>query len=269
MEKVEPPRAPVGWLRLLALTGCLFVGLVLLHIAVVPPDLKWLLWGKWVLAALFVIPIGLLTLLELSPLFFRRKCASCGKVVYEHIACGDPCPHCDRPFDDVTNLMPQDGSLLLREHVSDRRPVATILGLPLALAIRDGVNEIRFVGRDDGDAPEAPRDLRSWRIWFHQKSAVYEVVPPPPLVGMDIFRLLKEFYRRAQKEAATGPTCFDIVIDDYAETVELVIEESAEEDVAKIVFTSEAPRPWAGGDLFLKDYFESRCPETERSASNC
>lgn len=271
MEKVQSPRAPVSRLRLLSLAACLLLGFGLLHIAVVPPDLKWLHWGKWALAALFVIPIGLLTLLELSPLFFRRKCASCGTVVYEHIPRGDPCPHCDRPFDDVTNLMPQDGNLLLREYLSDRRFGVTMLGLYLALAIRDGVNEVRFIGRHEGDDPEGPWDdcLRSWGIWFHLRNAAYEVVPPPPLMGTYAFRLLKEIHRYAQWETASAPACFRIVIDDYTEAVELTIDESAEEDVAKIVFPSETPRPWAGGDRFLKDYFESRCAETERSASNC
>ena len=168
--------------------------------------------------------------------------------------------------------MPQEGALLIREYLSDSRPTARLIGMILAMAIRDGVNEIRFVGRDEDDDPDAPSDDpdHSWRIWLHQKGEAYEMVPPPPHVGTDVFRLFKEIHRRVQKETADGPACFRIAIDDYSEPVDLVLEESDEEQVATIVFTSETLQPWPKGERFLNDYFESRCPgETMCADEDC
>ena len=55
MEKVKPPRPPINWLKLLFAAVWPLLGLVLLHLTVVPPDFEWLLWGKWVLGAIFVL----------------------------------------------------------------------------------------------------------------------------------------------------------------------------------------------------------------------
>ena len=46
-----------------------------------------------------------------------------------------------------------------------------------------------------------------------------------------------------------------IAIDDYLESVELVIEESAEEEVAKIVFTSESLEPREKANQYLEEIF--------------
>jgi hypothetical protein len=132
-----------------------------------------------------------------------------------------------------------------------------LVGMILTLAIRDAVSEVRFEGRDEDDESLDPWDAshRRWRIWLSLKGEVYETVPPPRHVGTNIFLLLKEIRRRSEKSAPDGPARFQIAIDDYSESVELMIEESAEEEVAKIVFTSESLEPWAKANQYLEEVF--------------
>jgi hypothetical protein len=258
MGKVNTSRALVSCLMLIGVGACLLFGAGFIYGITIPL--------RRLLLFLLALPIGLVFLVESCRFFSRPKCASCGVVVYHQVPDCDPCPRCDRTFGHVANLMPQQRELPLREYLSDSRPMANSVGLVLALAIRDGVNEIRFVGRDEDSDPEAPWDdhHRSCSIWYHSKGEAYEVVPPPRHVGTGIFLVLKEICRRVPKETADGPACFRIAIDDYSEAVELTIEESEEQGVAKIVFTSESHEPWEQASRYLKEFFERRNEDTHK-----
>lgn len=250
MRKTEPTRALVNRTRLMVAGIFLLAGLLLICVAEGPSVLKW---G---LLVLLLLPTSAIVLLTVLPVFFRQKCASCGVFSYDRLSCFDQCPHCGGLFGEVDGLMPRDGVFHLDRYLDDGRSAVKLIGMILTMAIRDGVKEVRLVGHCEEDDPECPWDAshRLWRIWLTLKGKAHEMVPPPRHVGTSVFLLLKEVYRRTKRED-TGPARFHIAMDDYSESVELILAESEEEELAKIVFTSEAIQPWEGARRHLEEVF--------------
>ncbi len=252
MGEVNTSRSPVSYPTLIGSTVCLFLGLLFIYWAETP------FLPKWLLLFLLAVPTGLVLLYQGCLFFSGRKCASCGFHSYDRLCDFDPCPHCEGLFGNVASLLPQETILHLREYLAETRDGAKIIGMILAMAIRDGANEFRLEGREEEGESEYPDEEpgRSWRVWLTVKGKSYEIVPPPRHLGAEAYRLLREIHRQTTIDAASGPACFQIAIDDYSESVELMVEESEEEELAKILFTSESLEPWPGMQPYLTEIFE-------------
>ena len=200
----------------------------------------------------------------LSLRFGGRTCMLCDFRTGESLSDFASCPRCNGMFGDVATLLPKGAVLDLGKYLSDARAAARLLGAYLAIAIFDGATEFRLAGRlepsDDGE--DAPG--HSWHISLTAKGQAYELVTPPPLVGQEIDRLLREIHQRTAADAMPGPVPLRIAIADYSGDVELAVVESPWERDVTIIFTAETVGPWMGMKPYLQEFAQQSIDAVSR-----
>lgn len=171
-----------------------------------------------------------------------QKCPSCGELPGERGWNFTPCPHCSSMLGDVAGTLLQGNVLPLRQYLLHPAPVVKLIGMILAMAIRDGVDEIRFVGRKEFGPSECPWDTarRSWQVFMILKEHAYEMVPPPELLGAQVFLYFKEVCRMSTIDANRQGR-LQISIESLSQSAELAIEELEDAQVARISFVDRHP----------------------------
>ncbi len=250
-----------------------------------PPNTTWaaINWQSWVLTGIWLVagtlallafdsaalrerlPLILLTLagcvvvacLVLSRLCTPR-CASCGSSPAELSWDPGDCPHCHHSYCETVDLLVGKHVLSLPDGLANRTiPLVKLFSTILTLALRDCANQVRLVGRKVNDPAEYPwaTPRGAWRIWISVKGTDYEMVPPPRHLGAGLFDMLRETYRKVEKETPNGPARLPITLDDWSENLQLVIEESDTEQIATFLFTTESREPVTGADTHLRELY--------------
>lgn len=249
-----------------------------------PRDTTWaaINWHSWVLTGIWTA-VGILTLLAFNSSALRDRlplillmlvgcvalaclvlsrictprCASCGSSPAELSWEPGDCPRCHQSYYETVDLLAGKRALSLSDGLADRQPLVKLLSMILTLALRDCGNQVRLVGRKVNDAAEYPwaTPCWSWSFWIRVKGTDYEMAPPPRHPAAALFDMLRETYRKAEKQTPNGPARLPITLDDWSEDLQLVIEESDKEQVATILFSSESREPVSGADTHLRELF--------------
>jgi Zn finger protein HypA/HybF involved in hydrogenase expression len=190
--------------------------------------------------------------------FCTPRCASCGSSPAELAWEPGDCPRCHQSYCETVDLLAGAPVLSLPDGLADQSiPLVKLFSMILTLALRDCANQVRLVGRKVNDPAEYPwaTTCWSWTIWISVKGTDYEMVPPPRHLGAGLFDMLRETYRKVEKETPNGPARLPITLDDWSEVLQLVIEESDKEQVATILFSSESREPVSGADTHLRELY--------------
>ena len=245
---------------------------------------NWLLAGIWLTIAVVAVlafqlaavrqqlPVILLILastigaasLVLSR-FYTRRCVTCGIPANGLAWEFDDCPNCHRPYFAATDLLKGKDALSLSKATADeRRPSVKLFGMVVMLALRDRANQIRLVGHKVDDAAEYPwaTPCGSWDIWIRVNDDEYRMVPPPRHLGATVFEMLRETYRRTEKERLNGPANFPITLGDWSGDVQLVLEESETERVASMVLPAGSEELRNAAASHLQQMFKRRDDRT-------
>jgi hypothetical protein len=236
---------------------------------------SWILTGIWLVVGILALlafdspplrdrlPLILLTLVGcvvvaclLLSRFCTPRCVSCGSSPAELAWYSGDCPRCHQSQSESVDLLAGKRALSLPDDLADRSiPLVNLFSMILTLALRDCASQVRIVGRKVNDPAEYPwaTPCWSWSIWISVKGTDYEMVPPPRHLGAGLFDMLRETYRKAEKETPNGPARLPITLDEWSEDLLLVIEESDKEQIATLLFTSEPREPVSGACAHLRE----------------
>lgn len=186
------------------------------------------------------------------------RCVSCGRSPTDLVWRLDDCPVCHGSYCGAADLLAGNSVLSLQDCLSGRRvPLVTMFGVVLTLALRDRASRIRLVGGKVYDQAECPwaTPCGSWSIWITVNGTDYEMLPPPHRFATGMFEMLRETYRKLEKETPNGPARLPLALDDWSETVQLVIEESDKERAASILFAPGPREPVGTAGSRLRELF--------------